>query len=348
MSIMAYSGYPTRGIYPSAHPRIVPAVTEISRGAGAPGINAYCRQPGGIGLHKTGEAADFQAGGAPQAWNIHNSIATYGLNNWSRLKVRYIAWNGWEYINGPTRKRKQVKNYGGTDPFHKRHTHIDFLPGNIPGAVPGIAVGGGMVKNPSPTSSAKYYTRDIDGKPGYYTYMALQRFLADRGFYSRAIDGSAGAHTWTAYQNFLKFLNYYPGTPLGYMDKTSARGTQQWLTKSGHYKGRVTANWDNATWRALQTFLTYAHAGTKVYVNTDGQPKPPPPADQKYPADKAPAGKKDTVFMALTDKQQRQIHTQTMNISAATNRSEQREREMLTVLAQQNQLLLNILNELTS
>lgn len=345
---MAYSGYPTRGIYPSAHPRIVPAVTEISRGAGAPGINAYCKQPGGIGLHKTGEAADFQAGGAPQAWNIHNSIATYGLNNWSRLKIRYIAWDGWEYVNGPTRKRKQVKNYGGTDPFHRRHTHIDFLPGNIPGAVPGIAVGGGNVGNPSPTSSAKYYTRAIDGKPGYYTYMAMQRFLADRGFYDRAIDGSAGTYTWTGYQNFLKFLNYYSGTPLGYMDKTSARGTQQWLTKSGHYKGRVTANWDNETWRALQTFLTYAHAGTKVYVNTDGQPKPPAPADQKYPADKAPAGKKDTVFMALTDKQQRDIHKQTMNISAATNRSEQREREMLTVLAQQNQLLLNILAELTS
>ena len=344
---MAYTGYPTRGIYLWAHTNIIPAITEISRGAGAPGINMYCYQPGGIGKHKTGEACDFQAGGAAQAWNIHNSIAAYALNNWSRLRVRYVAWNGYEYVNGPDRKRKQVKNYGGTDPFHRRHVHVDFNPGAIPGAVPGIAVGGGNVSHSGGKSSgSKYYTRAIDGVPGYYTYVALQQFLADREFYSRVVDGVAGTYMWTGYQNFLKFLGYYGGTPLGYKDKTSARGTQQWLKKSGHYKGTVTANWDKATWRALQTFLTYAHSGTKVYVNKDGQPKPTPPADQKYPPSKAPAAKKTGILMALTDKQQRQVHTQVMNISAATNRSEQREREMLTALTQQNQILLNILNAL--
>ena len=51
--------------------------------------------------------------------------------------------------------------------------------------------------------------------------------------------------------------------------------------------------------------------------------------------------------MALTDSQQKQVHTQTMNISAATNRSEQRERDMLTVLGQQTTILQAILTELS-
>lgn len=351
MGVMAFTGYPTRGIYPSAHPNIVNAVIEISRGAGAPGINAYCKQPNGVGKHKTGEAADFQAGGASQAFAIHSSIANYALNNWSRLRVRYVAWNGYEYINAPNRKRKQAKNYGGTDPFHKRHVHVDFLPGAIPGAVPGIGIGAGTLPGKNPQSSTKYYTRAIDGVPGYYTYLALQRFLADRDYYSRALDGVSGTYMWTGYQNFLKFLGYYSGTPLGYSDKTSARGTQRWLKKAGHYKGNITANWDRATWRALQTYLTYAHAGTKVYKNT---PAPgggstvtvPPPADQKYPPSTAPNQKKG-FLVALSKKQQQQVHKQTMNISAATNRSEQRERDMLTVLGQQNTILQAILTELS-
>lgn len=343
---MAFSGYPTRGIYPSAHPNIVNAVIEISRGAGAPGINAYCKQPNGIGKHKTGEAADFQAGGASQAFAIHSSIANYALKNWSRLRIRYVAWNGYEYINGPTRKRKQAKNYGGTDPFHKRHVHVDFLPGAIPGAVPGIGIGAGSLPGQNPQSSSKYYVRAIDGVPGTYTYMALQRFLKDRNYFSGTINGVSSTALWTGYQNFLKFIGYYSGTPLGYTDKTSARGTQTWLKKSGYYKGTITANWDRATWRALQTYLTYAHAGTVVYKVSGGTITTPPPADQKYPPSTAPNQKKG-FLVALTGKQQQQVHKQTMNISAATSRSEQRERDMLTVLGQQNTILQAILTELS-
>lgn len=338
---MAFTGYPSKGIYPSAHSNIIPAITEISRGAGVPGINMYCKQPGGVGKHKTGEACDFQGGGrTTQAIQIHTAIANYALANWTRLRVRYIAWNGYEWVNSPSRRRRQVKNYGGTDPFHQRHVHVDFNPGPIPGAVPGIAVGGGLIQA---TGGSRYYTGRIDGSPGPYTYTALQRFLADRDYYNRAIDGQAGTYTWTAYQKFLIYMGYYSGTPLGFADKTSARGTQNWMDRSGYYNDRITAVWDRATWRALQTYLSYAHAGTKLYPKSESKP-----VNTDRPATTAPTTKKDGVLMSLTNKQQAQVHTQIMNISAATNRSEQREREMLTALEQQNLLLQQILTELTN
>lgn len=349
----SFSGYQQRGIYPWAHSRIIPAITEISRAAGVPGINMYCYQSGGIGMHRTGEACDFQAGTRARyahSYAAHDSIARYVLQPsvWNRLKVRYVAWNGWEYINTPTNARRQTRNYGGSDPFHQNHVHVDFKAGAILGANPIIAIGGGTTPPPSPTSKNYYPTGyKIDGVPGPATYTAMQRFLADRGYYTRAIDGSAGTHTWTAYQNFLIYMNHYPSTtPLGYPDKSSARGTQQWQKRSGYYRHNITANWDKNTWKALQTYMRYAHKDTKTYPKqspTPSNPTPAPtPAEPKPPV-KAPSPQKG-FLMALTDKQQKQVHTQTMNISAATGRSEQRERDMLTTLQQQNDLLLSILD----
>lgn len=153
--------YQRAGIYPWAHSRIIPALTEISRAIGAPGLTISAYQSKGVGLHKSGEAADFQAGWATDtrydSVEVHNRIAKYVLANWERLRVRYMAWNGWEYggtwdDGTPThRKRKQTTNYGGSDPWHKSHVHVDFLPGPIPGANASITIGAGLTPTPAPT-----------------------------------------------------------------------------------------------------------------------------------------------------------------------------------------------------
>ena len=348
----SFSGYQRSGIYPWAHSRIIPAITEISRAAGLPGINMYCYQAGGIGMHRTGEACDFQAGTKARyahSYAAHDSLARYMLQPsvWNRLKIRYVAWNGWEYINTPTNARKQTRNYGGSDPFHQNHVHVDFKPGSIPGAIPTIAIGGGTTPPPSPTSRNYYPTAyKLDGVPGYYSYFALQRFLADRGYYSGTPNGLSDSKMWTAYQKFLIYMNHYPtSTPLGYQDKSSARGTQQWQTRTGYYRHNISANWDTNTWKSLQTYLRYAHEDTKVYPFQSNSTTPTP-AEPKPPT-KAPSPQKG-FLMALTDSEQKQVHKQTMNISAATGRSEQRERDMLTTLQQQNDLLLSILDSVNN
>lgn len=347
----SFSGYQQRGIYPWAHSRIVPAITEISRAAGLPGVNMFCYQPNSIGAHLTGEACDFQAGRRDSyvhSYAAHQSIARYVLQPsvWNRLKVRYVSWDGWEYINTPTNSRRQIKNYGGTDPWHKNHVHVEFKPGSIPGAIPNIAIGGGTTPPPSPTSRNYYTTAyKLDGVPGRYTFMALQRFLADRGYYTRVVDGVAGPYTWTAYQKFLIYMKHYSSSPTGTQDKSSARGTQQWQKRTGYYRHNITSNWDKNTWLALQTYLRYAHKDTKVYPYQPNS-STPAPAEPKPPT-KAPSPQKG-FLMALTDSEQKQVHKQTMNISAATSRSEQRERDMLTTLQQQNDLLLSILDSVNN
>lgn len=148
--------YQKGGIYPWAHSRIRPALLEITRAVGAPDVLISCYQPKGVGLHKTGEAADFQAGlrGSrnTDAYALHVRIFNYALKNWDRLRIRYMAWDGYEYggsYGGAERKRKQKYESWhpfATDPWHKNHVHIDFLPGNIPGANPGIAIGAALPK----------------------------------------------------------------------------------------------------------------------------------------------------------------------------------------------------------
>lgn len=148
-----FSKYQKGGIYPWANDRIIPAVKEIVRAVGVPDVLVSSYQPNGVGLHRTGEAADFQAGKMgsrlfPDGKRVHQAIADYAIANWTRLRIRYMAWNGWEYggsWGGPERKRRQVYepwHKNASDPWHKNHVHIDFLPGKIPGAKPDIAIAG--------------------------------------------------------------------------------------------------------------------------------------------------------------------------------------------------------------
>lgn len=156
--------YQKAGIYPWAHPDIVPAITEISRAVGLPGIAMSCYQPGGVGAHRTGHACDFQAGWATDdrydSWEAHQRLAKYILQNWDRLRVRYTAWDGVEYggaWGGPERRRPQVWepwHKTASDPWHKSHVHVDFVPGPIPGANPQIEVGAGLPTLPTPGKPA--------------------------------------------------------------------------------------------------------------------------------------------------------------------------------------------------
>ena len=337
-----FNYYQKIGIYPRNRtaPRIIPAITEISRAVGAPGVAMSTYQASGVGLHRTGEACDFQAGNAQKygsqyrdATAIHNEIAKYVLANWTRLNVRYMAWNGKEWggsWGGPERERRQAKNYGGSDPWHQHHVHVDFKPGAISGAKPGIAVGvARMAPAKSATTSKNYYPTDykIDGKPGPATFTAVQRFLRDRGYYPASkyvIDGDAGPATWTEFQKFLKDMGHFSPKPSGKQDMTTARAVQQWLTRSGHFKDKIVAkpSWTKNTWRALQQYMRYAHKDTKTYPLT---PKPTPKPE--------PEPKKDDFLMALTDKQQKSLLDDNRKIKTAIERNERRSEEMLEYLS---------------
>lgn len=139
--------YQKLGIYPWADAQIVPAITEISRAVGVPDIAMSCYQARGVGHHKRGRACDFQAGNRARyadSVDIHNAIAKYALANWDRLAIRYMAWDGTEWggnDHDKNRVRKQAVNYGGSDPWHKNHVHIDFRDGKTPNANPTVPVG---------------------------------------------------------------------------------------------------------------------------------------------------------------------------------------------------------------
>ena len=160
---MQFTNYQRGGIYTSVHPRIVPAIVEISRAVGVPDVAMSCLQPRGVGLHKTGEACDFQAGNAAKygdryrdAYQVHTQIAKYILKNWERLKVRYMAWDGTEWGGSDANKNRVRKqkwepwHTTASDPWHKVHVHVDFHPGQI-SANPTIALGAAFATpTPSP------------------------------------------------------------------------------------------------------------------------------------------------------------------------------------------------------
>ena len=337
---MTFKYYQRLGIYPRnrTHPRIIPAITEISRAVGAPNVAMSTYQASGVGLHRTGEACDFQAGNAQkygpkyrEARDVHNAIAKYCLvpSNWKRLKIRYLAWDGHEYggsWGGPERKRKQTTNYGGSDPWHKNHVHVDFKPGTIK-ANPGIAIGSAITpstpKPSTPKPSKYYYTGDITGSPNKQTYGATQRFLSDRGYYDRVIDDQPGLYTWLGFQKFLKKLGYFTPEPSGVQDLTTARALQAWLTNAGHYKGPVGVAWTSDTWKAWQTYLRWAHKGTPVTPKAPAKPTPSKPT---------PTPTKE-FLMALSDYQQKKLAADVNKTKMATGRSEKRERAMLEYLS---------------
>ena len=99
--------------------------TLISEAAGAPGVRMQLTP--GVAQHRHGLAVDFQAGRGNDV--VHQAIADVVLANWEALGVRYMAWGGKEWggsWGGKDRVRPQTTNYGGSDPFHKNHVHVDF------------------------------------------------------------------------------------------------------------------------------------------------------------------------------------------------------------------------------
>ena len=47
------------------------------------------------------------------------------------------------------------------------------------------------------------YRRENDGKWGYYSALALQNFLKNRGHYKGKLDGDAKGMTWTAVSDYI-------------------------------------------------------------------------------------------------------------------------------------------------
>ena len=91
---------------------------------------------------------------------------------------------------------------------------------------------GGTPASPTPKPPVtSFYDRVIDGQPGPYTYKAMQRFLAARGYYDRVIDGQPGPYTYKALQTHLRNLGFYSREIDGQPGPYTWRGVQTCLSK---------------------------------------------------------------------------------------------------------------------
>lgn len=79
--------------------------------------------------------------------------------------------------------------------------------------------------------SGGLYQSSNDGELGYYTALALQYFVKNKGFYTRNVDGNAGNYTWDALENYIDSLPGHSLTcpPMPWPDATMTRGIQRWL-----------------------------------------------------------------------------------------------------------------------
>ena len=350
---MAFSRYQKGGFIDWVDPHCAPAFEEISRGAGAPNIRMWCYQKTGVGKHKVGRACDFQGGvgpSYPHAKAVHQAIANYTLANWGRLKIRYMAWNGYEWLGNAVR-RPQARNYGGTDPWHKNHVHVDIIDGAIPNANGAMQPVPPSPSNPAPRPNpgvgSTYYKGSTNGKTSSAMWTAWQQFLAHRGYYSGSPNGKPDGKLWTAVQSFLKDYGYYSRSPNGKQDAETGKAVQRWLSRTGNYKGSINGAWNATLWSALQKYLSYATVNTSTPLSSGPNTTPPAQAGPTPTPEKAPSPKKKGPFLALTDKQQASLYKQTMNISAAVNRNEQRNKQLLTAATQTNEILLGILAQLS-
>ena len=103
-----------------------------------------------------------------------------------------------------------------------------YLQNNNLGAKPALRVDGRMGKNTWRTwqtqlTEASFYRGRIDGRPGSYTYRAIQRAVGVR------VDGIMGPKSKAA--------------------------VQEQLVKWGYYIGRVDGRWGRVTYRAIQRSL---------------------------------------------------------------------------------------------
>ena len=160
--------------------------TLISEAAGAPGVRMQLTP--GVAQHKHGLAVDFQAGRGNDV--VHQAIADVVLANWDALGVRYMAWGGKEWggsWGGKDRVRPQTTNYGGSDPFHRNHVHVDFYAStkvltSLPSMKPGTSAPAG------PSKAVRAMLADLD-------YPDVRTAQTDLGL---VVDGVAGPITTRA------------------------------------------------------------------------------------------------------------------------------------------------------
>lgn len=165
----------------------------------------------GIGRHKTRLAVDYQ-GGKPN--NIlHQAIVDYVLDpkNWIRLNLRYVAFNGWEYIaprKGAMWSKRVQPWYGGDDPWHKNHVHVDWWDNTPNGANPNISLGSAF-QNVVPGVST-YVQKMLDD----LEYDSVRDAQEDLGLVQ---DGHAGSVTTKALEKEMSKLD----TVIGILNKQS-------------------------------------------------------------------------------------------------------------------------------
>lgn len=124
-----------------------------------------------------------------------------------------------------------------------RNPRIDF---NAHGVVPG--------KDNMPTAKRAYYDRVIDGVRGAYQIAAEQQFLADRGEYTREVDGKDGYWTQLGWQKWLS-PHWYKGTHDGKAGPVTIKALQAWLKHLGFYKGEIDGKDGPMTHTAVQSML---------------------------------------------------------------------------------------------
>lgn len=114
----------------------------------------------------------------------------------------------------------------------------------------------GSKKKSTGKHKAGLYNRVADGKWGYYTSEALQKFLANRKYYTRVVDGDWGEYSVKALQRFLKAQKLYTRKVDDKMGYYTVKALQKFLQKKGPYKGYVADGSLGArTIKALQQYL---------------------------------------------------------------------------------------------
>lgn len=105
-----------------------------------------------------------------------------------------------------------------------------------------------------PKAKRAYYERVIDGVRGPYQIAAEQRFLADKGEYTREVDGKDGYYTALGWQKWLS-PNWYEGARDGKAGPVTIKALQAWLKHVGYYKGVVDGKAGPMTHTAVQSML---------------------------------------------------------------------------------------------
>ncbi|WP_459711265.1 GH25 family lysozyme [Actinophytocola sp. KF-1] len=185
-------------------------------------------------------ASDLRSGSWPRtiATGAKLWVASWGANDGSYpgepdLGGAYPSWSAHQYtsngaVNG-VRVDLNVARPGAFDPV---------TPGEPPGLPKTTTEQDGV---PGPVfwqraqhwlSMAWGYTGPIDGVPGTYTYMALQRAMREYG-YTGPVDGVPGVNTWSAVQRLGRQWGY-TGPVDGVMGPHSWRAFARFLNQDAY------------------------------------------------------------------------------------------------------------------